>query len=83
MVLGGQQIIGLGHTSQRVKLDGDKSEYLNVTCGVPQGSILGPLLVLLYINDMNKAVKHSLIHHYDDDTNLLCEDKNPQNLRKK
>ena len=68
---------------QRVKLGCEKSDYLDITCGVPQGSILGPLLFLLYINDMNKAVKHSFIHHFADDTNLLCKDKDLKILRKK
>ena len=66
---------------QRVKLNNVTSNYSNITCGVPQGSILGPLLFLLYINDMNKAVKHSIIHHFADDTNLLCKDKNPKMLK--
>ena len=69
--------------SQRVKLDGETSNYLGINCGVPQGSILGPLLFLIYINDMYKAVKHSSIHHFADDTNLLCSDKNPEILKKK
>ena len=68
---------------QRVKLDGEKSNYLDITCGVPQGSILGPLLFLLYINDMNKAVKNSIIHHFADDTNLLCKEKDLKILRMK
>ena len=68
---------------QRVKLGCEKSDYLDITCGVPQGSILGPLLFLLYIHDMNKAVKHSCIHHFADDTNLLCKDKDLKILRKK
>ena len=68
---------------QKVSLEGISSEYRDISCGVPQGSILGPLLFLLYINDMHKAVKHSLMHHFADDTNLLCSDKDPKQLRKK
>ena len=54
----------------------------DITCGVPQGSILGPLLFLIYINDMHKALKHSVVHHFADDTNLLYSHKNPKILRK-
>ena len=32
---------------------------------------------------MHSAVKHSIVHHFADDTNLLCSDRNPSNLRKK
>ena len=37
----------------------------------------------MYINDMHSAVKHYIVHHFADDTNLLCSDKKPKELRKK
>ena len=70
----------LSNRKQLVNLNGVKSNYEKVSCGVPQGSILGPLLFLIYINDMHIAVKSSIVHHFADDTNLLFSSKNPQKL---
>ena len=51
-------------------------------CGVPQGSVLGPLLILLYINDLNQAIKFCKVHHFADDTNLLYLGKSIKKLNK-
>ena len=67
---------------QRVKFDDNYSNYQGITCGVPQGSILGPLLFLIYINDMHRAAKFSTLYHFADDTNLLYSHKNEKQLRK-
>lgn len=45
------------------------------TYGVPQESTIAHLLFLIYINNPNEAVSHSIIHHFDDDTNILFSNK--------
>ena len=55
---------------QQVVLEGCKSDQLPVKSGVLQGSILGPLLFLLYVNDMGSCVKNSKIYMFADDTKL-------------
>ena len=46
---------------QLVNIDGTNSEPGIVTCGVPQGSLLGPLLFLCYVNDMPISIKCKLV----------------------
>ena len=73
----------LSNRHQSVSLNGASSSSLPVTCGVPQGSILGPLLFLIYINDMNTAMEFSTTYHFADDTNLLYSHKSIDVLRKR
>ena len=57
-----------------------KTEYCNITCGVPQGSILGPLLFLIYVNDFHRASTEISTVMFADDTNLFISDKNINQL---
>ena len=60
---------------QYVTINGTNSDYMNVLCGVPQGSILGPILFILYINDMcNVSILLKPIL-FADDTNLFYSGK--------
>ena len=53
-----------------------------INCGVPQGSVLGPLLFLLYTNDLNQAIKSCKVHHFADDTNVLFLSNSIKKLKK-
>ena len=65
-----------------VSINGYDSGLTKTNCGVPQGSVLGPLLFLLYINDLNQAIKFCKVHHLNDDTNVLYLGKSNKKLNK-
>ena len=67
----------LSNRTQRVVIDSILSSPLSVTSGVPQGTVLGPLLFLVYINDLPDYIKHSTIRLFADDCilyrSIKCE----------
>ena len=73
----------LNKRSQFVSISGYDSTSKSIPHGVPQGSVLGPLLFLLYINDLHNAIKYCMVHHFADDTNLLLFDSSLKSLQKK
>ena len=66
----------LTNRKQYVKIGNQASKFGNITCGVPQGSVLGPLLFILYINDLHKACLTGNIRIFADDTNIFFKCKN-------
>ena len=72
----------LSDQKQFVSINGYNSDLMSVNCGVPQGSVLGPLLFLIYINDLHKAIRYCKVHHFADDTNLFHTNKSVKNLNK-
>ena len=60
----------LSNRKQYVKYREARSELMNVTCGVPQGSVLGPLLFIIYTNDLAKCINHSNAILFADDTTV-------------
>ena len=61
----------LNNRTQFVKINTEGSSNTLVTHGVSQGSVLGPLLSLLIINDMHKAITNGTLRHFADDTNQV------------
>ena len=63
----------LSNRRQCCRVKGESSNFECIRCGVPQGSCLGPLLFLLYINDMSYTLKYPKTKVHADDTSLIIE----------
>ena len=70
----------LSNRKQYVTYNGSKSSTKTVRCGVPQGSILGPILFLIYINDLASICKKTLPFLFADDTNLFISGENIEKM---
>ena len=72
----------LQNRTQFVSINGFDSNVNAICCDVPQGSILGPLLFVIYINDLHFAIKYCKVHHFADDTNLLNFNNSIKKIKK-
>ena len=70
----------LSNRQQSVMNNGYKSELKVIRCGVPQGSILGPMLFLLYINDLTNVSNLFMPIRFANDTNLFCTGTDLKNM---
>ena len=63
---------------QRVILNGGTSDWLPVLSGVPQGSVLGPCLFIIYINDIDLNISGEMLK-FADDTTVICPIEKEEN----
>ena len=71
----------LDNRIQKCSVNGSFSSSCSLKCGVPQGTILGPLLFLLYINDLPNCLSNCEPRMYADDTHLTYADNNLENIQ--
>ena len=65
-------MVGSSRNCQMVKNEYN-SEVMPIDGGVLQGSVLGPLILLVYTNDLPTAIQHSKVHHFADDTSRFIQ----------
>ena len=65
---------------QFISVNNSDSDPLQMTCGVPQGSVLGPVLLLIYINDFSNCSSVFDFHSFADDSNLFYTHSDLQHL---
>ncbi len=70
----------LDNRQQYCSLNGKKSKAREVQCGIPQGSCLGPLLFIIYLNDFERSLKFSKANIYADDTNVTIASNDIEKL---
>ena len=63
-------------------MSSQNSDNALIEFGIPQGSVFGSLLFLIYIIDQNQATKFCRVHHFADDTNLLLVDNSLKKISK-
>ena len=71
----------LDNRAQKCFVNGSLSKTLSLSCGVPQGTILGPLLFLLYINDLPNCLMRSEPRMYADDTHLTYAGETTEDIQ--
>lgn len=71
----------LHNRQQRVKIGNVKSDWMNISQGVPQGSILGPLLFNIFMNDIFYFIDKCDLYNYADDNMLSSIDSNVQSIK--
>ena len=67
--------IYLTDRTQKCQLQGTLSKQITITCGIPQGSILGPLLFSVCINDFQNCLKYTTLRMLANDTSLTAAER--------